>query len=92
MLKSNKISADEILTPFKLRCGVCGKEATAYPRPGTAGLVFCENCSNLDPNKYPKWMQSFAQFATDCERIRVGCKPLFHKEGEIDPSFLSSPK
>lgn len=52
----NRLTREQIMTPFTLTCAKCGGEATAYPYPLPKGTVFCPTCS-------PAWVKSYLEFS-----------------------------
>lgn len=76
--KSNLPTAEDITTPFALRCVKCGGRAVAYPAPGANGVCFCPKCS-------PAWIESFATFATGDLREERGLPREFTVREDYAP-------
>lgn len=57
--KTNRITLDEVLTPFEVKCAICKGEAIIYPTPEPNGTCICrDGCS-------PKWLEPFTKFYTN---------------------------
>ncbi|KKN12470.1 hypothetical protein LCGC14_1015940 [marine sediment metagenome] len=56
---------DDALRPMTMECLNCGGELTVYPCPIPTGTGFCPTCS-------PNWLESFAKFMMNEERVRRG--------------------
>ncbi len=63
------MTLDEALSPMKITCAKCGGEMTVYPCPIPEGTGVCPNCS-------PAWLNSFAQYLMNQERIKRGLSKL----------------
>jgi len=63
------MTIDEALTPTKMTCTKCGGQMKAYPCPIPEGIGFCPNCS-------PSWLESFAKYLMNQERIKHNLKEL----------------
>lgn len=64
-----RLTVDEALRPMAMTCGKCRGELIVYPAPVPGGTGFCSNCS-------PNWLQSFAIFLTNQERLSRGLTEL----------------
>lgn len=69
---------DELLKPYNIKCGVCGREdAIAFPAPHP-GVIYC-------PCTSPEWLKSFALFSTNRLRERQGFEAINLSEVEQCP-------
>lgn len=63
------MTLDQALRPLEMTCGECHGRMIAYPAPIPKGIGYCPNCS-------PTWLQSFAIFLMNQERIKRGLQPI----------------
>ena len=64
-----KITLDKALRPLEMTCAKCGGRMKAYPSSSPEGIGFCPKCS-------PAWLESFALWSMNQERIKRGLLPV----------------
>ena len=72
MAKNNRMTLDEMLRPLTMECSNCGGKLIGYPKNGygaDGAISYCTNCS-------PAWLESFAIFCMNEERIKRGLNPI----------------
>ena len=63
------LTLDEALSPSEMGCAVCGGRMKVYPCPLPKGTGVCPTCS-------PAWLESFATYQMNEERVRRGLARL----------------
>jgi len=64
-----RMNLDDALRPTTMTCAKCGEEMKVYPCPMPEGTGVCPECS-------PLWLDSFAMFMMNEERMRRGLEKI----------------
>lgn len=68
-MRNSRPTLDDVLRPINMTCTNCRGGMIVYPYPNPTGTGYCPKCS-------PKWLQSFAKWGMNQERIKRGLQPI----------------